>query len=52
MKRGLIYPKLEEYIYACECMDEEDYEEVDSNGETWKKADEYGDRSFMWDYHI
>ena len=29
MKRGLIYPKLEEYIYACECMDEEDYEEVD-----------------------
>ena len=30
----------------------EDYEEVDSNGETWKKADEYGDRSFMWDYHI
>ena len=30
----------------------EDYEEVDSNGETWKKADEYGDRSFMWDYNI
>ena len=30
----------------------EDYEEVDSDGERWKKADEYGDRSFMWEYHI
>ena len=30
----------------------EDYEEVDSDGERWKKADEYGDRSFMWEYHL
>ena len=30
----------------------EDFEEVDSDGERWKKADEYGDRSFMWEYHL
>ena len=24
--------------------------EVDDNGDTWFKADEYGDRSFMWEY--
>ena len=30
----------------------EDYEEVDSDGDRWKKADEYGDRSFMWEYHL
>ena len=29
MKRGLIYPKLEEYILSCTCIDEEDYEEID-----------------------
>jgi len=25
---------------------------TDSDGERWKKADEYGDRSFMWEYHV
>ena len=30
----------------------EDYEEVDTEGDRWKKADEYGDRSFMWEYHL
>jgi len=30
----------------------EDIEEVDAEGERWKKADEYGDRSFMWEYHL
>ena len=30
----------------------EDDEVVDTEGERWKKADEYGDRSFMWEYHI
>mgnify|MGYP001186524319 FL=1 len=30
----------------------EDYEEVDAEGDRWKKADEYGDRSFMWEYHL
>ena len=29
--------------------DEEDT--VDSDGERWKKADEYGDRSYMWEYN-
>ena len=23
---------------------------VDGEGDTWFKADEYGDRSFMWEY--
>ena len=23
---------------------------IDSEGDTWRKADEYGDRSFMWEY--
>ena len=23
---------------------------VDSEGDTWRKVDEYGDRSFMWEY--
>ncbi len=23
---------------------------VDADGDHWKKADEYGDRSFMWEY--
>ena len=30
----------------------EDDDLTDSDGERWKKADEYGDRSFMWEYHI
>jgi len=30
----------------------EDIEEVDAEGDRWKKADEYGDRSFMWEYHL
>jgi len=30
----------------------EDFEEVDDKGDRWKKADEYGDRSFMWEYHL
>ena len=29
--------------------DEEDT--IDSDGERWKKADEYGDRSYMWEYN-
>ena len=28
--------------------DEDDF--VDGNGDRWMKADEYGDRSFMWEY--
>ena len=24
--------------------------EVDADGDTWFKADEYGDRSYMWEY--
>ena len=24
--------------------------ELDSDGDRWFKADEYGDRSFMWEY--
>ena len=30
-------------------VDDED-EFVDGNGDRWMKADEYGDRSFMWEY--
>ena len=30
----------------------EDDEVVDTEGDRWKKADEYGDRSFMWEYHV
>ena len=30
----------------------EDDDMTDSDGERWKKADEYGDRSFMWEYHL
>jgi hypothetical protein len=30
----------------------EDDDLTDSDGERWKKADEYGDRSFMWEYHV
>ena len=29
-------------------MDEDSF--VDAEGDHWKKADEYGDRSFMWEY--
>ena len=29
---------------------DDDDEFVDGNGDRWMKADEYGDRSFMWDY--
>ena len=31
---------------------DEEYDMTDSDGERWKKADEYGDRSFMWEYHV
>jgi len=31
---------------------EDDLELVTSDGENWKKADEYGDRSYMWEYHL
>ena len=30
---------------------EDDLELVTSDGENWKKADEYGDRSYMWEYN-
>ena len=30
----------------------EDDDLMDSSGDRWKKADEYGDRSFMWEYHV
>ena len=30
----------------------EDELELGDNTENWKKADEYGDRSFMWEYHV
>jgi len=30
----------------------EDDLELGDNTENWKKADEYGDRSFMWEYHV
>ena len=30
----------------------EDDDVVDTEGDRWKKADEYGDRSFMWEYHV
>jgi len=29
----------------------EDTSFVDSDGDRWSKVDEYGDRSFMWEYH-
>ena len=29
---------------------DDDDEFVDGNGDRWMKADEYGDRSYMWDY--
>jgi len=29
---------------------DDDDEFVDGNGDRWMKADEYGDRSFMWEY--
>jgi len=29
----------------------EDDEVVDAEGDRWKKADEYGDRSYMWEYN-
>ena len=25
---------------------------VDAEGDRWNKADEYGDRSFMWEYTV
>ena len=31
---------------------EDDLDLVTSDGDNWKKADEYGDRSFMWEYHV
>ncbi len=31
---------------------EDDLELDTSDGENWKKADEYGDRSYMWEYHL
>ena len=31
-------------------MTDTDDEFVDGNGDRWMKADEYGDRSFMWEY--
>jgi len=30
---------------------EDDLDLVTSDGENWKKADEYGDRSYMWEYN-
>ena len=30
----------------------EDELELGDNTENWKKADEYGDRSYMWEYHV
>jgi len=30
----------------------EDDLELEGDTENWKKADEYGDRSFMWEYNV
>jgi hypothetical protein len=30
---------------------DDDLEQVDSNGDNWK-VDEYGDRAYMWEYHV
>jgi len=30
---------------------DDDIEQVDSNGDNWK-VDEYGDRAYMWEYHV
>ena len=30
---------------------EDEIEQTDSNGDHWK-TDEYGDRAYMWEYHV
>ena len=47
---------LEEVVVDEEGVDEEEEgvddedEFVDGEGDRWAKVDEYGDRSFMWEY--
>ena len=40
--------------YECDdithCYGLDDSSFVDAEGDRWNKADEYGDRSFMWEY--
>ncbi len=49
-QKNAIEQDMAPFGFVCDGFDDE-IEQVDSNGDNWK-VDEYGDRSYMWDYTL
>tara|TARA_B100000925_G_C21976406_1_gene460325 strand:+ start:40 stop:1458 length:1419 start_codon:yes stop_codon:yes gene_type:complete len=49
-QKNAIEQDMAPFGFVCDGLDD-DIEQVDSNGDNWK-VDEYGDRSYMWDYTL
>ena len=50
-QKNAIEQDMAPFGFVSDGFDDLEEEVVDSNGDVWK-SDEYGDRSFMWEYHV
>ena len=51
-QKNAIEQDMAPFGFVSDGLFDDEIEQVDNEGDRWKKADEYGDRSYMWEYHV